>query len=295
MGCGGSSATTGEPPKSAPAAAPPAAKLAETEATKAPDLAPGKSPASETEAPKQATDAPIPEILYLTGENSSGKTTMGQHIADTHSDWHCIDGDEFVTGDLEQLLIAASQQVVPLMRGSFEDHLDGKDQIEDIRKHDAEVNAAWEPLFRAVCEKLKQVDKPKIVFVYHIYRQSNVDIIREYFPTAKFVEVQGTRSLLLDRYVSRMEKGDKRKDSEKGGRAGVDLKAKWRDGEGEHMTLLRDRYGPEYEGNEEHFKKFVEWRYIFWREPVWEDPKNDFRVINNDNFDGAQELERMLA
>ena len=49
--------------------------------------------------------------------------------------------------------------------------------------------------------------------MYHIYRQSNVDIIREYFPRVKFAEVQVTRSLLLDRYVSRMEKGDERKET----------------------------------------------------------------------------------
>ena len=264
---------------------------------KAPDPVLGQAPASENEAPKQAAAVPIPEVLYLTGDNSSGKTTMGQHIADTHREWHCIDGDEFVNGDpqLLELLIAASKQVVHLMRGSFEDHLDGKDLVEEAKKHDAEVKAAWEPVFRAICEKLKQVKERKIVFVYHIYRQSNVDIIREHFPRVKFAEVQVTRSLLLDRYVSRMEKGDERKDPEKGGRAGVDLKALWRDNKGEPITMLRERYGPEYEGNEEQFKKFVEWRYIFWREPVWEDPKNNFCVVNNDNFDGARQLETILA
>mmetsp|Transcript_76526 Transcript_76526/g.224619 ORF Transcript_76526/g.224619 Transcript_76526/m.224619 type:complete len:240 (+) Transcript_76526:53-772(+) len=231
-----------------------------------------------------ADEAPADQqIVYLTGDNAAGKTTLGQYIAGTHNEWHCVDGDEFVDNDpqLKEMLVGASKSVIHFLRGTFGDYLIGN-LIEEVKKHDAEVRTAMEPFFRALFEKLKQIKESKIVFVYHVWRQWTVDVFREYFPTSTFVEVQVTRSLLLDRYVSRM--------AEKG----VNLETLWRDGQGEQITMLREKHGPEYKGNEDHFKKFVEWRYIFYREPVWEEAQNNFNVINNDNYDGAQDLEKIL-
>merc|ERR1712137_712938 len=168
------------------------------------------------------------------------------------------------------------KQAIDLMRGTFgEENL-----IEGVKSREAEVRTAWEPFFRALYEKLTEMKERKILFVYHVWRQWLVDVFREYFPTSTFVEVQVTRSLLLDRYVKRM--------TEKG----VNLEAVWRDSEGP-IAVLREKYGPEYKGNEDHFKKYVEWRYIFFREPWWEETQNTF-VINNDDFDGARELEKIL-
>ena len=222
------------------------------------------------------------QIVYVTGFNATGKTTLGKYIGNTHKDWHCVDGDEFVDNDpeLSEMIVAASKPSIHFMRGTFGDYLNGN-LIEQVKKHDAEVRTAWEPFFRALFVKLKQIEESKIVFVYHVWRQWTVDVFREYFPTSTFVEVQVTRSLLLDRYVSRMA-----------GR-GVNFETVWR-GEGEEITMLREMHGPEYKGNEEHFKKFVEWRYFFHREPVWEEAQNTFYVISNDNYDGAQELEKIL-
>mmetsp|Transcript_66086 Transcript_66086/g.132642 ORF Transcript_66086/g.132642 Transcript_66086/m.132642 type:complete len:240 (+) Transcript_66086:42-761(+) len=232
-----------------------------------------------------AEEAPADQqIVYLTGDNAAGKSTVGQYIADKHNGWHCVDGDEFVDNDpqLVEMLVAASKPVIDLMRGAFGDYLNGN-WIEEVKKHDAEVRTAFEPFFRTLFEKLKQIKESKIVFVYHVWRQWTVDVFREYFPTSTFVEVQVTRSLLLDRYVSRMAK------------KGVNLETVWRDGQGEAFTLLREKYGPEYSGNEDHFKKYVEWRYIFYREPVWEEARNGFYVVSNDKYDGSQELEKILG
>lgn len=226
------------------------------------------------------------QVVYLTGDNATGKTSLGQYMAATHKEWHCVDGDEFVTNDpqLMELLIGASQAATHFMRGAFEDFLLGN-SIEGIRTHDTEVRAAFEPFFRALFEKLKQVKETKMVFVYHVWRQWIVDVFREYFPTSTFVEVQVTRGLLVNRYLSRMEnKGEK----------GVSPETAWKEGQGEEIKMLREKYGTEYSGNEEHFKKYVEWRYIFHREPVWEDARNHFHIINNDTFDGAQDLEKVL-
>jgi hypothetical protein len=60
------------------------------------------------------------------------------------------------------------------------------------------------------------------------------------------------------------------------------------------MTKLRDAYGPEYKGNEEHFLKFVEHRYFFPREPMPQD-KSDIFFIKNDNFEGLREMEKILG
>jgi len=217
----------------------------------------------------------VEEIVYLTGYNAAGKTSLGQYIADTYSGWHCVDGDDFVDNDptLKDQLITASG-VIDLMRGPFGD----ENVIQEVKKHDAEVRASWEPFFRALFDKWKQIKQKKIVFVYHCWRQWTVDIFREYFPTSKFVEVHVTHSLLLDRFVDRQVKN------------GINHEALWRDDPREHMKKLRDKYGPEYKGNEDNYKKFCEWRYFFYREPFWERQDGQIYVINNDNFDGVQEL-----
>mmetsp|Transcript_62207 Transcript_62207/g.140330 ORF Transcript_62207/g.140330 Transcript_62207/m.140330 type:complete len:231 (-) Transcript_62207:128-820(-) len=219
------------------------------------------------------------EIVYLTGDNAVGKTSLGQHIADMHSEWHCVDGDEFVDNDpeLKELCVGASG-VINLMRDTF-----GEEQLsQEVKKHDAEVSTAWEPFFRALFDKLKQIKESKIVFVYHCWRQWTVDVFREYFPTSKFVEVQVTRNLLLDRFVNGRVKN------------GVNHETLWRDDQREHMVMVREKYGPEYKGNEDNYKKFAEWRYFFCREPFWEEQKAQSYVVSNDNFDGAQDLERIL-
>merc|ERR1712119_140746 len=107
---------------------------------------------------------------------------------------------------------------------------------------------AWEPFFRMVFEKLKQIKEGNIVFVYHIYRQWTVDVFREYFPASTIVEVQVARGVLLDRFVSREVMN------------GVNHEKSWRDDQGERFTMLREKYGPEYKGNEGSYKKFLEWR-----------------------------------
>ena len=106
-----------------------------------------------------------------------------------------------------------------------------------------------------------------------------VDILREYFPTSIVAEVQVKRSLLLDRFVQREVE------------AGMDHETLWRDDQGERFKMLRGKFGSEYEGNEDNYKKFIEWRFYFYREPFL-DEENCYGV-NNDNFD-AQELEKIM-
>jgi hypothetical protein len=138
------------------------------------------------------------------------------------------------------------------------------------------VRAAFEPFFRALFEKVSQVQESKIVFVYHCWRLWMLDVLREYFPTSKVVEVRVTRSLLLDRFVDREVK------------AGKDHEALWRDDPGERFAMLRDKYGPEYKGNEDNYKKFIEWRFYFPVESISEG--HNVYVVDNDNFEGAQQL-----
>mmetsp|Transcript_39070 Transcript_39070/g.107655 ORF Transcript_39070/g.107655 Transcript_39070/m.107655 type:complete len:230 (+) Transcript_39070:80-769(+) len=217
------------------------------------------------------------QLVYLTGFNASGKTTMAQSVASAHKAWHCVDGDEFVENDPQLLeAIKGASAVINLMRGTF----GNGNIIEEVKKHDAEVRTAWEPFFRALFEKVKQIDERKIVLVYHCWRLWIVDLLREYFPTSKIVEVQVTRSVLLDRFVEREVKN------------GMNHEALWREDQGERFAMLREMYGPEYKGNEDNYKAFVEWRFYYYREPIPEG-ENSF-VVNNDNLDGAQQLEKIL-
>ena len=67
---------------------------------------------------------------------------------------------------------------------------------------------------------------------------------------------------------------------------GIDHEVRWREDSGERFTMLREKYGPEYRGNEENYKKFIEWRFYFYRESFPEEQNTYF--VNNENFDGAQ-------
>lgn len=58
------------------------------------------------------------QIVYVTGFNASGKTTMGQTIARKHQGWCCVDGDELVNNDpvLSESFKGACR-VISLMQG----------------------------------------------------------------------------------------------------------------------------------------------------------------------------------
>ena len=95
------------------------------------------------------------QIVYLTGDNAAGKSTLGQYIADTHSDWHCVDGDRLVENDpaLNELIVSVSKPTIDLLRGPFGD----ENLIETVKSHDAGVRTTWEPFFRVLFERLKQM------------------------------------------------------------------------------------------------------------------------------------------
>jgi|EP00966_Prymnesium_polylepis_P169618 hypothetical protein len=56
---------------------------------------------------------------------------------------------------------------------------------------------------------------------------------------SKIVELQVTRSVLLDRFVEREVKD------------GRDHETLWRNDQGERFSMLREKYGSEYKGNED--------------------------------------------
>ncbi|CAD7944278.1 unnamed protein product [Amoebophrya sp. A120] len=249
------------------------------------------------------------EIVYLTGENAAGKTSLGRYIAEKYSssNWQFIDGDEFVDSDpeLNSWMKAASGKVISKMRGTFapgEGDNDEKDAriIAEVKRHDEEVRAVMEPFFRAVFSKLKEQiiqesmpeSSKKVIFSYHIWRNWTVDLFQTFFPEGKIIEVKVDRRTLLNRFVQREIA------------AGLDHEARWREDPGERFAMLRNFYGPEWKGNEENYKKFVEWRFYFYREPFWDkdadegimraDVGENIFVVNNDNFDAARELEKIL-
>lgn len=186
------------------------------------------------------------------------------------------DGDEFIGSDpqLMELLTGEVARAFNLMRGTED----------EAKRHDAEVRAAMEPFFRAVFAKMAQIKAGKLVFVYVCWRQWIVDVFREYFPTSLIVDVQVTRSLLLERFVNR-----EAKEYEKEGKSHETL---WRDDQGARFKLCRERYGPEWKGNEENYRKLIEWRFYVYREPFWEG--ENCYVVDNDNFKGAQQVEKIL-
>lgn len=236
-------------------------------------------------------EAPNLQIVFVTGYNSTGKTTLARQIAETHADqgWHFIDGDEFRDDDpeLTQSNIDASQKVIDKMRGT----LGNENLVEEVRQHEAEVQAAWEPHFTGVFHKLKEemvaTSKHKLVFPYHCYQSWTLDLLRETFPggpnNCKVVEVEVNRDLMKERFVQREVE------------AGMDHEKLWREDEGQRFKMCRERYGPEYKGNEENYKNFLEWRMMYPREEIKADEAAGVYVINNDNFDAAQQLEKILS
>jgi len=74
----------------------------------------------------------------------------------------------------------------------------------------------------------------------------------------------------------------------------MDHEKRWREDEGERFKMCRERYGPEYRGNEENYKNFLEWRFMFHREEITVDEEAGVYVVNNDNFDAAEKLEKLF-
>eukprot|EP00747_Dinoflagellata_sp_TGD_P201183 gnl/TRDRNA2_/TRDRNA2_74660_c0_seq1.p1 gnl/TRDRNA2_/TRDRNA2_74660_c0~~gnl/TRDRNA2_/TRDRNA2_74660_c0_seq1.p1 ORF type:complete len:200 (+),score=26.94 gnl/TRDRNA2_/TRDRNA2_74660_c0_seq1:44-601(+) len=180
-----------------------------------------------------------------------------------------------------------------LMRGNLNlNGLTEEARYEEVKKHDAEVRAKWEPYFRMVFERLKQhmleKDMSKVIFPFHCWRFWKIDLVREYFGQGsegykcKIIEVTTSPELRYQRWVDRQIP------------KGLDPEQRWREDAGEPMTVLRNTYGPEYKGNEEHFLKFVEQRYFFPREPLPQD-QSDVFFIKNDHFDGLKEMGRILG
>lgn len=236
------------------------------------------------------------QFIYVTGHNATGKTTLGLNIVKDEAvagqGWFCIDGDDFVREhpDLNDEHINISQtNIMTLMRGGLNlDGLTEADRYEKVKEHDDEVLATWKPFFRKVFERLLEVmaekDMKKVIFPFHCWRDWTVDLIRECFGKdykLKIVEVTVDPQLRYKRWVERQVG------------KGMDVDKRWREDAGEQMTKLRDLYGPEYKGNEEHFLKFVEQRYFFPRQPMPEGDKDVF-VIKNDKFEGGVEFQKML-
>ena len=239
-------------------------------------------------APREA-EAPNLQIIYVTGHNATGKTTLSQQIAEKHADqgWHFIDGDDFCDGELEQSLIDASQKVGDKMRGT----LGNENLVEEVRQHAAEVQAAWEPHFTGVFHKLKEdmvaTGKHKVVFPYHCYQSWTLDLLRQIFPggpnNCKVVEVEVARDLMKERFVQRELK------------AGMDHEKQWREDEGQRFKMCRERYGPEYKGNEENYKSFLEWKFMQPREEIKADEAAGVYVVNNDEFNAVGKLEKLFS
>ena len=234
-------------------------------------------------------DTPSLQVIYVTGHNATGKTTLSQTLAEKYADdgWHFIDGDEFRKADPElgQSMVDASMKVTDVMRGT----LGNENLVEEVRQHADEIRAAWEPHFIGVFHKLKEemvaTGKHKIVFPYHCYQPWTLDLLRTVFPggtrNCKVVEVEVSRELLKERFFQREVK------------AGMDHEKAWREDQGARMKLCREHYGPEY--NKEDYKKLLEWRFIFYREEIKEEPEAGVYVVNNDNFDAAEQLEKLFS
>ena len=231
-------------------------------------------------------DTPSLQIIYVTGHNATGKTTLCEQLAEKHEGWHFIDGDEFRKGhpELEQSITDACK-VIDLMRGT----LGNESLVDEVTQNAAEIRAAWVPHFTGVFEKLRAemlaTGKHKVVFPYHCYHCSTLDLLRTVFPggpgNCKVVEVEVERELLKERFFQREVK------------AGMDHEKAWREDQGARMKLCREHYGPEY--NKEDYKKLLEWRFIFYREQIKEEPEAGVYVVNNDKFDAAEQLEKLFS
>jgi len=232
-------------------------------------------------------DAPPLQIIYVTGYNAAGKTTLARQLAEKHAaqGWHFLDGDELrkANPELEQSNMEASMSVIGRMRGT----LGNENLAAEVRQHKAEIRSAWEPHFRGLFLALRQEmlasGKQKFVFPYHCYQLWTLDLLRQIFPggprSCKVVEVEVTRALVKERFVQREVE------------AGMDHEKQWREDEGERFKTCRERYGPEYKGNEENYKDFLEWRFMMPREAIEADEEAGVYVVNNDNFDAAEQLD----
>lgn len=189
-----------------------------------------EEPAPVEALPPTAADALTSEskkenqVVWLTGWPAVGKTTMGSYLRDTHN-WHLCDVDGFIDSDppLKEIFLATVCRVFDLMRGT-----EG-----EAKKHDAEVRTVMEPFFHALYEKMTKIKQSKIVFAYVCWRQWMVDLFREYFPKSIIVDVQVTRSLLLDRFVEREAKHFEKE--------GNSHEALWRDDQGARFKLCREK------------------------------------------------------
>ena len=234
-------------------------------------------------------DTPDLQIIYVTGHNATGKTTLCQQLAEKYADqgWHFIDGDEFrkASPELAQSMEDASCKVNGMMRGT----LGNKNLVEEVRQHGAEIRAAWEPHFTDVFQKLKEemvaTNRHKMVFPYHCYQPWTLDLLRTVFPggprSCKVVEVEVSRELRKERFLQREVQ------------AGMDHEKQWREDQGQRFTMCRERYGPEY--NKEDYKDFLEWRFMFHREEIKEEPEAGVYVVNNGHFDAVSQLEKLFS
>ena len=238
-------------------------------------------------------DAPELQIIYVTGFNAAGKTTLSEQLAEKLADqgWHFIDGDAFVNAnpELDQSIVDAcskvidGQKVIDIMRGT----LGNQNLVEEVKQHADEIREAWEPHFTGVFHKLKEemvaTKKQKVVFPYHCYQPWTLDLLRTVFPggphNCKVVEVEVSRELLKERFLQREVK------------AGLDHEKEWREDEGARFKMCRERYGPEY--NQENYKNFLEWRFVFPREEIKEEVEAGVYVVNNDNFDAVEKLGKL--
>ena len=240
----------------------------------------------QQELPVRGREEAECKLVYVTGYNAAGKTTLGEHLAQAHDGWDCIDGDHFVEDDPEngelRSYLRNCGSVLKLMRGTF----GSENLVAEVKAHEAEaeVRAYWEPFFRLLFEKLKQRTKQqrKVVFVYHCWRLWTLDVLREYFPAVKIVEVEVQKEMLLDRYVQRQVK------------EGVNHQEAWASPKASaELAMLREKYGPVYKGNEAHFKDYCWWRYFFYREPILAG-RNIF-IVNNDDFSASDKVGELLG
>eukprot|EP00928_Gymnodinium_smaydae_P070550 TRINITY_DN54361_c0_g1_i1.p1 TRINITY_DN54361_c0_g1~~TRINITY_DN54361_c0_g1_i1.p1 ORF type:complete len:195 (+),score=25.79 TRINITY_DN54361_c0_g1_i1:208-792(+) len=191
------------------------------------------------------------------------------------------------------MMISASQadNIIERMRGTFtlEDRTE-EERYEEVKGLNAEVKQIWEPFFRKLFERLQQHmsdnNLNKVVFPYHCWRCWTIDLVREYFGQegckCTIIEVTTDSKLRCQRWVERQIP------------RGLDAEKQWRENAGQPLTTLRNAYGPEYKGNEDHFLRFVQHRYFFPREPMPRD-QSDIFFVKNDNFDGLQEVKKILA
>ena len=101
--------------------------------------------------------------------------------------------------------------------------------------------------------------------------------------SSKVVEVEVSRDLMKERFFQREVKD------------GIDHEKQWREDQGQRFRMCREQYGPEYKGNEENYKNFLEWRFMFPREEIKADEEAGVYVVNNDQFNAVEKLEKLFS